>query len=116
VLHQDGTHTVWHTGIVAGPTGSLHLNLQIDAPEERWFRSPGWQSGHGPPLIDAYVEVPGEPGPIVPTSFGHGSDRFSFHYLARLFPVTPDRLPGATLHIKIHPLDLHLVIDLGPGR
>ena len=111
VLHRDDRYTVWHAGVVHGPAGTIILNLEIDSPEERRFRDdPAWQSGGAPP-IEAYIQLPGMAGPVA-GSFSLRRERFSFHFQERFLPVGSEQLPGARLHIKIHPLDLHLIIDL----
>ena len=111
ILHRDDRHTVWHAGLVQGPTGTVVLSLQIDSPEERRFRDdPAWQPGGAPP-VDAYIQMPGVAGPAV-GSFSFGRDKFSFHFQEWFQTIDPQRLLGATLHIKIHPLGLDLVIDL----
>ena len=111
IIYRDERYTVWHAGVVRGPAGTIVLNVEIDSPGERRFRDdPAWQSG-GPPPIDAYIQLSGVVGPVA-GSFSLRRERFSFHFQERFLSVESERLPGAKLHIKIHPLDLHVVIDL----
>jgi hypothetical protein len=111
ILYRDDRHTVWHAGVVEGPSGSITLSIQIDSREQGRFRDPEWRTEKPP--IDAYIEVPGLTGPVV-GSFSYGPDRSAFHFQQWFHPVDRQRLPGAELHIKIHPLALHLVVDLTP--
>ena len=44
ILHRDALHTVWHAGVVQGPSGAVVFTLQIDSPHERRFRDdPDWR-------------------------------------------------------------------------
>jgi hypothetical protein len=89
------------------------LNLQIDCAEERRFRGdPAWKAADGRPPIDAFVQIT-QPRRVVAGSFSFGADRSAFHFECRLEPIGPEELAVADLHIKIHPLDLHFVVNLG---
>lgn len=113
ILHQDDRHTVWHAGVVLGPTDAAVLYLQVDSPEERRFRDdPAWKGG-GPPPIDAYIEL-GQPGRMATGSFSFGADRFAFRFEHRFQPLTAADLPAAELHIKVHPLSLYVIMSLDP--
>lgn len=123
-LHHDGRFTVWHTGVVLGPPGFVVLSLEVASPEELAFRTEPWRQGGAPP-IDAYIEIPAShgPGPIVGSS-ASGIDRYVFHYrqwfpgqprgAGRFQPIRREQLVGAALHVKIHPLELHQVVELSP--
>ena len=113
VLYSDDRHVVWHAGVILGPSGKIAFGLEIESPTEGTFRvDPAWQLG-GPPPIDAYIEPAGEWGPIG-GSMSLRREKFAFGFQTTFQPIDPERLAGAELHIKIHPLGQHLVLILGP--
>ena len=95
-------------------TGTIVLNVEIESRDDHVFRvDPAWRID-GPPPIDAYIDLVGHQGPIE-GSFTNSVDRRVFHFQKWLQAIDCQRLAGAKLNIKVHPLDLHLAISLGPA-
>ncbi|HET6212469.1 MAG TPA: hypothetical protein VFE14_06305 [Micromonosporaceae bacterium] len=118
ILHHDDRYTVWHAGVVHGPPGLVVVALDIDSTEPTdWNLNP---SSHP---VDAYIEAPELPWRVVGEN-GYGADRHTLKFHGRFpgqlhgkrafSPITGEQLAGARLHIEIHPLDLHLTIELAP--
>ena len=114
ILYSDDHHVVWHAGVVLGPTGTIVLNVEIESRDDRVFRvDPAWRIDGSPP-IDAYIDLVGHRGPIE-GSFANSVGRRVFHFQKWFQAIDRERLAGAKLNIKVHPLGLHLAISLDPA-
>lgn len=112
VLHTDDRYLVWRSAVVAGPTGVAVVNVEVALVDGTSIRTnPDWVLDGRPPPIDAYIEMVGEPR-LLSGSFSNIRDRWGFHYTMWCPPVDPALLHGARLHIKIHPVRLHSVVEL----
>jgi hypothetical protein len=116
VAYTDDQHVVWHGPVVRGPSGVVVLNLEVYLRDGGSLRAqPAWQLD-GPPPIDAHIMMVGQPGPLVGSFSNIREKRLFFHYTQWFQPVAPAALTGAVLHIQLHPLDVHLRIELQPSN
>jgi hypothetical protein len=114
IAYTDDQHVVWHGPVVLGPSGVVVINLEVYLRDGGSLREqPAWQLG-GPPPIDAYIIVVGQTGPLE-GSFSNIRENRSFHFTKWFQPVEPAALVGAVLHLKLHPLEVDLRIELGTG-